>query len=129
MNMKITKIFEFDSAHNLINYNGKCEKLHGHTYRLEVTVSGVPDINGLVIDFTLLKSIVNECIIEKLDHQYLNELFDFNTTCENLLVWMWNELYPKLKTDRFELYQLTLWETPTSYATLTKEDMGDVEDQ
>ncbi len=120
-------MFEFDSAHNLLNYHGKCERLHGHTYRLEVTVSGVPDDDGIVVDFNLLKSTVNECIIEKLDHQYLNELFDFNTTCENMLLWMWKQLYKRLKSERFQLYQLTLWETPTSYATLTKEDMDDVE--
>lgn len=121
--MKVTKIFTFDSAHNLVNYNGKCENLHGHTYKLEVTVEGKPDNDGIVIDFIKLKKIVDESIIEKLDHKYLNECFKFNTTCENMVVWMWNELKPLLKTSLYHLYKIRLWETPTSYSEITKDDM------
>lgn len=121
--MKVTKIFTFDSAHNLVNYNGKCENLHGHTYRLEVTVEGKPDSDGIVIDFVKLKKIVDECVIEKLDHKYLNECLGFNTTCENMAVWIWNELESKLKSDAYHLYKIKLWETPTSFAEITEDDI------
>ncbi|AIS53242.1 6-pyruvoyltetrahydropterin/6-carboxytetrahydropterin synthase [Thermoanaerobacter kivui] len=121
--MKVTKIFTFDSAHNLVNYNGKCEELHGHTYKLEVTVEGKPDEEGMVIDFVKLKEIVSEKVIKRLDHKYLNEVFEFNTTCENILLWMWNELKDVLTEDRYRLYKLKLWETSTSFAEITEEDL------
>lgn len=54
--MKVLKEFEFDAAHYLPSYNGKCEHLHGHTYRLVVMVDGRPDHEGMVLDFTLLKN-------------------------------------------------------------------------
>ncbi|SNX54315.1 6-carboxytetrahydropterin synthase QueD [Thermoanaerobacterium sp. RBIITD] len=121
--MKVTKIFTFDSAHNLTKYNGKCENLHGHTYKLEVTVEGELDDEGMVIDFEILKDIVNKVIIDKLDHHYLNEVFGFNTTCENIITWMWKELKPELKSERYELYKIKLWETPTSFAEITSNDV------
>ncbi|ADD03269.1 6-pyruvoyl tetrahydropterin synthase and hypothetical protein [Thermoanaerobacter italicus Ab9] len=121
--MKVTKIFTFDSAHNLVNYNGKCEELHGHTYKLEVTVEGKPDGEGMVIDFVKLKEIVNEKVVKKLDHKYLNEVLGFNTTCENILLWMWKELEAVLKGDNYHLYKLRLWETPTSFTEITKKDL------
>lgn len=121
--MRVTKIFTFDSAHNLANYHGKCEELHGHTYKLEVTVEGHPDEEGMVLDFVKLKEIVNEKIIKKLDHKYLNEVLGFNTTSENILLWMWKELEEELKGPNYKLYKLTLWETPTSFAEVTAEDL------
>jgi 6-pyruvoyltetrahydropterin/6-carboxytetrahydropterin synthase len=121
--VRVTKIFTFDSAHNLVNYHGKCEELHGHTYKLEVTVEGYPDEEGMVLDFVKLKEIVNEKIIKKLDHKYLNEVLGFNTTSENILLWMWKELEEELKGPNYKLYKLTLWETPTSFAEVTAEDL------
>jgi len=122
--MKVTKLFTFDSAHNLVNYKGKCEELHGHTYKLEVTVKGKADHEGMIIDFVTLKEIVNEKIIKKLDHKYLNEVLGFNTTCENILFWMWNELKDILNGENYSLYKLKLWETPTSFAEVTEEDFN-----
>ena len=61
--MKVLKEFEFDAAHYLPSYNGKCEHLHGHTYRLVVMVDGRPDHEGMVLDFTLLKKLVQERVL------------------------------------------------------------------
>lgn len=120
--MKITKVFTFDSAHK-INLDGtKCENLHGHTYKLEVTVAGKCDEMGMVMDFGLLKEIVDKNVIKILDHHYLNDLFDFNPTSENILNWIWHKIYDLLKTDRVSLYGLRLWETPTSCASMNGED-------
>jgi len=117
--MKVTKVFTFDSAHNLINYNGKCENLHGHTYKLEITVEGKPDKDGIVIDFVKLKEIVDKLIIQKLDHQYLNDVLKFNTTSENIVVWIWNILENPLHTESYQLSMIRLWETATSYVEYT----------
>jgi len=114
----ITKRFTFDAAHYLTAYRGKCEALHGHTFTLEVSVIGTPDDEGMVIDFTLLKSIVRETVIDRLDHTCLNDLFDFSPTSENLLYHMAEILSPLLKTNRYHLHTLSLWETPQNKASL-----------
>ncbi|MEG6566702.1 6-carboxytetrahydropterin synthase QueD [Thermoanaerobacterium saccharolyticum] len=120
--MKVTKVFTFDSAHNLTKYNGKCENLHGHTYKLEVTVEGSMDDEGMVIDFAQLKAIVDSEVVKKLDHTYLNDVLGFNTTCENIAMWMWKKLDPLLKSERFHLFSIRLWETHTSFAEVTIQD-------
>lgn len=107
----LTKEFTFDSAHQLEWHKGKCKNLHGHTYKLQITIQGGLNKDGIVIDFGDLKKIVKDKIIEKLDHQLLNEIIK-NPTAENMVVWMWDELM-----DELELYEIKLWETPTSYAT------------
>jgi len=110
--MLITKKFTFDSAHKLINYEGKCKNLHGHTYTLFVTIKGeINDTTGMVIDFGEVKKIVKESVIDVLDHAYVNDFID-QPTAENMIVWIWKKLESKLK-----LYKLELWETPDSFAT------------
>lgn len=89
--MLITREFTFDSAHYLTNYYGKCERLHGHTYKLEVTLEGEVQHNGLVIDFVLFKRIVEKYIIHKLDHQLLNDFFE-NPSSEQIVLWIWDQL-------------------------------------
>ncbi len=121
-NIDVTKIFTFDSAHKLDYYEGDCKNLHGHTYKLEVTVKGKTDYRGMVVDFNDLKRITKEKVIDKLDHKYLNEIFDFNTTCENMIFWIFNELNTAFKEESFILKKLRLWETPTSYADLEREE-------
>ncbi|KPU28371.1 6-pyruvoyl tetrahydropterin synthase [Caloranaerobacter sp. TR13] len=118
--MEITKIFTFDSAHKLEDYDGECKYLHGHTYKLEITIRGEIDNRGIVIDFNDLKDIVKERVINVLDHKYLNEVFDFNPTCENILLWIFNEIDNAIKNDKCCLKKVVLWETPTSYATLER---------
>ena len=117
----VTKIFTFDSAHKLENYEGDCKYLHGHTYKLEITVRGTVDDRGMVIDFNDLKTAVKDRIIDKLDHRYLNDIFPFNPTCENMLVWIFEELESALKNNRHYLQKVVLWETPTSFGTLERE--------
>jgi len=111
--IKITKIFEFDASHQLSWHEGKCSNLHGHTYKLEVTVSGKLNKNGIVLDFGELKEIVNENVINILDHKHLNFYFE-NPTAEIMA----RKIYKKLKTKlpkRVKLEKVVLWETPTSY--------------
>lgn len=117
-----TKIFTFDSAHKLNDYDGDCKYLHGHTYKLEVTVRGRRDSCGMVIDFKDLKAIVKEEIISELDHRYLNDIFDFNPTCENMVEWIFEKLDSRLSKGESSLQKIVLWETPTSYATLEREE-------
>jgi 6-pyruvoyltetrahydropterin/6-carboxytetrahydropterin synthase len=121
----ITKVFTFDCAHRLNKYNGKCKNIHGHTYKLEVTVKGVADENGLVIDFHHLDDIVKDNVLERIDHKYLNDIFEFNPTCELLGLWIWDEINKAVKKTGCDLERLVLWETPTSFITLDKKDMDD----
>lgn len=123
--VSVTKTFTFDSAHNLIDYKGKCEKLHGHTYHLEVTVTGFLGEKGMVMDFVELKKLVNDLVINKLDHEYLNNIFEFNPTAENMCVRISDILemaiakYNENSNTSVSLSKITLWETPDSYATYT----------
>ena len=114
--IRITKIFTFDSAHQLPNNEiyGKCRFLHGHTYKLEITVEGHINEFGWVIDFKELKRIVNENIIEPLDHHFLNDFVNVSTA-ENLCLWIWNRLFDKFP-EGVNLVSIKLFETPTSYA-------------
>jgi len=113
----VTKIFTFEAAHHLPFHKGKCKNLHGHTYKLEVTVSGTRDINGLVIDFGDLKKIVSEKIIEKYDHKNLNEFFKHPTAEVMVESIAW-----ELKGTIPGINKVRLWETPTSYAEWTDEN-------
>ncbi|HON55630.1 MAG TPA: 6-carboxytetrahydropterin synthase QueD [bacterium] len=113
----VTKIFKFDSAHNLLNYKGACENVHGHTYNLEVSLKCSKDKNnGLAFDFNLIKEIVNKKIIDKLDHRYLNEIIN-QPTAENICEWIWSELITEFTTDNVKLFEIKLYEGPNSYIT------------
>ena len=112
----LTKSFVFDSAHNLIHYKGKCEKLHGHTYKLDVTVKGTTDSEDMVLDFVDFKKIVKENVINILDHNYLNDILKQPST-ENLALWIWNKLFDKLKSDNYQLHEVKVWETSNSFVT------------
>jgi len=116
MPLFISKEFTYDAAHQLVNYNGKCENLHGHTYKLRITLTGDIDKSGMIIDFNLIKKIVEEKIIEKLDHNFLNNIVA-QPTAENILLWIWRELYPVFNFPSCKLYEITLWETENSFVT------------
>jgi len=75
MNVCVTKAFTFDAAHNLTNYKGKCEALHGHTYRWKslFVATWIRLDNGLLMDFGDLKELVSREVLSKLDHSYLND--------------------------------------------------------
>jgi len=120
--MRVSKVFSFDSAHFLPSYHGKCETLHGHTYRLVVTVAGVPDAEGMGIDFILLKKIVQEEVLSVLDHSLLNDILP-QPTAENIAKWVWQRISEKVRRDRAALFEVEVWETPTSYVRVRSEDI------
>ena len=132
---KVSKEFSFDMAHILDGHDGKCQNLHGHTYKLQVEVSGdlVTDgaKKGMVVDFTDVKSIVKSEILDHMDHAFiydttsereckianlLNELnsktfgIPVRTTAEEMARFMFNRLKSKLP-----ISAIRLWETPTSF--------------
>ena len=111
--MKITKEFAFESAHTLPWHQGKCKNLHGHSYKLFVTIEGMINENGIVMDFGDLKKIVNENIVDLMDHKNLNDIFE-NPTCENMV----QDFLGRLKNKITGVRSITvrLYETATSYA-------------
>lgn len=115
----VVKEFTFDAAHNLVEYHGKCEKLHGHTYKLQIMVCGERDKEGMVIDFIYLKKIVQEEVLSYLDHAYINEIIA-QPSAENIAEWIWNKLEEKLSSERYKLSEVRLWETPTSFVIYRK---------
>jgi 6-pyruvoyltetrahydropterin/6-carboxytetrahydropterin synthase len=111
----VTKEFIFDAAHNLLSYHGKCEKLHGHTYKVQITVVGEPAEEGMVIDFLELKAIARSKAIDLLDHSYINEIIS-QPTAENIARWIFERVSPELERENCRVYEVTVWETPTSSA-------------
>ncbi|OYD07455.1 6-carboxytetrahydropterin synthase QueD [Paludifilum halophilum] len=125
----VTKAFTFDAAHHLHCYEGKCKNLHGHTYKLVITFSGYVNEIGIVVDFSDVKRMFKEEIESRLDHRYLNEVLPkMNTSAENMIVWIWERLRDRIRGEDWagrgiRLEELTLYETPTSFATLKREWM------
>ena len=139
--IRLTKEFTFEAAHSLEGYDGLCREIHGHSYRLFVTVKGEPESNeaspklGMVMDFGILKRIVNEQIVERLDHSFIMRrtaeaeevadvlsyrfskvvMTDYQPTCENMLADFAARLQKALPSN-VELHSLRLHETATSYA-------------
>lgn len=112
--MLVGKEFTFDSAHFLPKYYGKCEKMHGHTYRLRVTVDGKIGENGLVIDFVVLKKIVKKQVLDKLDHKVINDVLEI-ASCENIAKWTWDQLVDLESLIKAELDDPNLPESITKY--------------
>ncbi len=137
--IRVTKEFNFEIAHALWNYDGPCANIHGHSYRMFVTVIGEPikdDKNpkdGMVIDFGDLKKIVNEQIVHPMDHaitlnkkaikrlnldkQMLKKQYfvDYQPTCENMVIDFVEKLQKSLPKN-LKLFSLKLHETTTSFA-------------
>lgn len=116
--MKVTRLFSFSAAHHLTDYYGECERPHGHTYKLAVTVEGPIKKDGLVIDFVILKKIVQEKIISKVDHQDLNDFFK-NPSAEHIAKWMWDELknIGAESETKVKLVSVQLWEGENTSVT------------
>jgi 6-pyruvoyltetrahydropterin/6-carboxytetrahydropterin synthase len=109
--MKVTKEFVFDAAHYLPNYEGKCERLHGHTWKLQVTVDAPLDgPSGLAFDFVKLKNLTMERVVNRLDHQVVNDVVA-NPSAELIALWTWHQLR------ELPLFEVKVWETPTSFAS------------
>ncbi len=120
--MFICREFKFDAAHNLLNYHGKCEALHGHTYRLAVMLKGEPDHEGMIFDFVELKRTVSELVLSKLDHSYLNDVLP-QPTAEYIAQWIFKKLDAPLKRSNCELYEVRVWETDSSSVIYRSEDV------
>ncbi len=139
--IRITKQFSFETGHALYGYDGKCRNVHGHSYKLSVTVIGAPITDtthvklGMVIDFGDLKKIVKEDIEDVFDHatvfnkntphielaKELEErghnviLVDYQPTSENMVIDFAKKIKSRLPKN-IELHSLKLQETETSYA-------------
>jgi len=138
--IRVTKEFSFEMAHALWNYDGPCRNVHGHSYRLFVTLSGIPSDapqdpkNGMVMDFSDLKEIVKNEIISLFDHaitvseDYEREkigafkqmfgntvVVSYQPTCENLVTDFASRIKKKLP-EKIRLHSLKLYETATSFA-------------
>jgi 6-pyruvoyltetrahydropterin/6-carboxytetrahydropterin synthase len=111
----------FAAGHALRNYRGKCENVHGHNYRCQVSVQGEQlDSIGLLVDFVELKRVVHS-VLDRLDHQWLNEFPPFdvlNPSAENMAKYIYDEVNAGLtgKND-VKLGWVRLWETDTASAT------------
>lgn len=119
--MLLRKEFKFDAAHNLIHYHGKCEALHGHTYRLAVVLEGTPDDEGMVFDFCELSAVVKERVVSCLDHAYINDIIA-QPTAENIARWVWDRIEDSVARPNCRLSFVEIWETATSCVTLRAED-------
>lgn len=119
----VSKEFTFDAAHHLFRYEGKCKSLHGHTYRLQIAVSGLLNERGMVYDFGNLKAIYKQHLEPQLDHRYLNESLPYmNTTAENMVYWIYKTVEAHLPAkDGLRMERVRLYETPSSYAEFRRE--------
>jgi len=112
----------FSSGHALRGYKGKCENVHGHNYRVRLTIEGPQlDSIGLLVDFTHVKKIMRE-IMGRLDHQFINDLEPFKTvnpSAENMAKYFFEETVKELKDlpPGARLTEAAIWETDTSRAT------------
>jgi 6-pyruvoyltetrahydropterin/6-carboxytetrahydropterin synthase len=112
----------FAAAHNLRNYKGKCENLHGHNYKVRVTLAGKElDAAGLLYDFVHLKQVV-QGVIRSLDHKYLNELPPFdvlNPSAENIARFVYDQTAKQLPANAngTGVASITVWESDVSSAT------------
>lgn len=111
---RVTRTFSFEAAHQLKWHSGACKNLHGHSYKLEVTVAGELDDNGIVIDFSDLRAVVDEVVIDRFDHTYLNDLIA-NPTAEVIA----GEIWQTLAAAGLRLDRVVLWETENSRVEIT----------
>lgn len=144
MKIRITKEFHFEMSHCLNNYNGACKNIHGHSYKLFITLRGEPSTDktsssfGMVMDFRDLKRIVKENILDIFDHCFVIEknspyikavemmdtkkcIVDFQPTCENLVL-HFKERIEDLLPKQVELYKILLYETASSCAEWNRQD-------
>ena len=113
-------ITQFAAAHRLRNFQGKCEQLHGHNWKVEVFVRAAQlDSAGLVRDFGEIKAITHE-VLNELDHHYLNELSPFkeeNPSSEHIARYLFHELGSRLNDDRARVNKISVWESDSACAT------------
>jgi 6-pyruvoyltetrahydropterin/6-carboxytetrahydropterin synthase len=111
----------FAAGHALRNYRGKCENVHGHNYRCQVTLAG-PELDsiGLLVDFVELKKVVH-AVLDRMDHQWLNEFPPFdviNPSAENMAKYIYDQVSTGLQDQKaVRVGAVKLWETDTASAT------------
>lgn len=120
MKATVTKKFKFEAAHKMLNTEEKCKNIHGHSFRLEVSVEGEIKKDGVVVMSNDIKRIVKKLVIEELDHSYLNEKFEFNPSGENIALWIWEKLVPELP-EGCGLKKIVLHLTDTTSVAIEKE--------
>lgn len=115
-------ISSFAAAHNLLHYQGDCENLHGHNWKVEVTVSADSlDKSGLGIDFKILKKHTRE-VMKYLDHKYLNDLEAFKNispSSEQIARFIFEQLEKSLQEYEVIVQKVTVWESDNAYAAYT----------
>lgn len=115
---------EFAAAHAIRDYNGPCERIHGHNYRVQVVVAGrETDPRGIVMDFRDLKAMV-QAVIGELDHRLLNDLPVFENaspTSETLARYIYAQLCGPVKARGLQLRRVTVWETDRAWATYSQD--------
>ena len=115
MSQQIVVKQNFSAAHYLENYKGKCEKMHGHTFRLEAYFDvGQLDKSGISIDFTIIKSFLQSILP---DHHVLNEQFDFSPSAENLARHLFFEIAKKYPS----VAKVIIWESEDAGAIYSKD--------
>lgn len=117
---EISIVMDFSAAHNLRNYRGKCEKLHGHNWQVEAVFQAeVLNKGAMVMDFTLAKKILKG-VLKYFDHTYINKTKYFqknNPTSENIAMFIFKNLSKKVKRYKCKVHSVSVWETPRSCAT------------
>jgi len=113
-------IGSFAAAHNLRDFRGKCENLHGHNWKVEVVLRGRSlQANGILVDFGEIKAAIREAL-DEVDHKYLNELPFFsqnNPSSENIARFLFERLSAELNTDTARLHSVSAWESADACAT------------
>jgi len=106
----------FSSAHRLLNYEGQCENLHGHNWKVEVYAQGDKlDKSNILIDFKFLKKVLKE-VLDTLDHKFLNELEQFNDLSPSSEM-IAKYIFVEIKKHLPQITKVCVWETPTSRAS------------
>jgi 6-pyruvoyltetrahydropterin/6-carboxytetrahydropterin synthase len=108
--VRISRDFGFEAAHRLVDVGGKCEALHGHSWRLRVSVEAPVGPNGIAFDFLELEREVQAHVLSRLDHSYLNDILP-SPSAENVAIWAWNALA------HLPLSEIQVWETPDCVVT------------
>ena len=104
----------FEASHNLLNYDGDCANLHGHSYRLDVEFLGrINESTGMICDFKVLKQSVKSTT-DQFDHKYINDVMDVNPTAENMATKIFHDLRSNMDSaglQNIEITKVQLWET------------------
>ena len=117
---EISVDYTFAAGHALRNYQGKCEIVHGHNYKVRVTIAGDQlDSTGLLVDFVDIRAVI-KAVVDRLDHRFLNDLSPFdqiNPSAENLAKYFCDEITPQFSDSRLRIQTVTIWETDLTSAT------------